>query len=214
MPHVALGLLTVLAVGAIVLSLTQAPPVADTLLHTAAGATDQASSVAVGESIAQVVDGRTNVLDSIEVRLEPPGRLEYRQGPEEELVVAGRVYVSDNEGRTWYADTAAHTSVPAVTSQLLSPLRLLRHVTGARTSNGQTAFSFTTTSTRLIEALHLNLPTAGPTPVPVAVTVQGEFVTGFVAHLSVSGDHFVLTERYSHVDRLPTLVAPAVSPTP
>lgn len=212
MPHLALAVFTVLVVGAIVLSLTQAPPVARTQLRSAAANTAGASSVALRESISQVVGSHRTVLASVDERLQPPNRIEALQSTDDTLVIGPKVYVSPNSGKTWYRDAAAKVNIPHALALAQAPLQLLQTATAVTSSAGQTRYTFRTSPARVVSDLHLNLPSSpGAGAVLVTATVSGEFVTSFSADLTVSGQHLVIEEQYRRIDSLPTLVAPVVT---
>lgn len=215
MPYVALAVLTLFSVGALVGSLLQAPPLAGTLLHAAAGNTAGASSLRIVESIGQVQSGRLVTLDSQTEILQPPDRIEASQRSQLELAIGTNVYISTDGGRTWSADTTVHPNVAQDIAAVLAPLSLFRTATQVRMSHGQTRFTFSEPAPALVGALHLNLP--GPqarSTVPVTVDVRGEFVTSWSTVLALGGQRYVLTEQYTGLNNVPMLVAPSLSPAP
>lgn len=214
-PHVALAILTLGCAGALVGSLLQAPPVAGTLLRAAAGNTAGASSLRVHESIAEVEGTRLVTLDSVSEVAEPPDRIEATEQAVEELVIGSGTYVSTNRGRTWFADTSVHVDVAQAMAAVLAPLQLFRNATGVHAGAGQTRFAFRVPAPQLVATLHLSLPAASSVrSVPVVVHVRGEFVRSWSTQLTVSGNHYVLTESYAGLDHEPLLVVPPLSPAP
>lgn len=212
-PHLVLAVLTILSLGALAWSVAAAPPIARSLLHQGAGNTAAVSSVQVDESISQVSGGHVAVLDSIRLLLERPDRVEQVQQSNHTLVIGSKVYLSPDGGKTWSLDTqAGRVDVSQVFDRVLAPMQLLQSASTVRETAGQTRFTLDVPLSALENAMHLGLPASGaPTTVPVTVTVQGEFVTGFAAELTESGQQLLVQERYTHLDRLPALVAPAVT---
>jgi hypothetical protein len=213
-PHVAMATLTLLSVGAIVLSLVQAPPIGDTLLHTAAANAAGVPTVEVHEAIDQVVGGVSRPVDAVSEELDLPHGLELAQGSVLERLVDGHAYVSVDGGRTWYEDAAAHVDLASVATALRRPLEFLRRARRVVASSGEERFSFTTTGSRLIRALHLGIgarPDAGP--VPVTATVAGEFVTSMTAQFSVRSQRYVFSISYGQFGTAPALAVPPVTGT-
>ncbi|MDA8071478.1 MAG: hypothetical protein M0Z82_07710 [Actinomycetota bacterium] len=211
-PHLALGTLTVLAVGAIVLSLVQSTPIAPRQLKLAAANTLAVKSVSLDETIGQVVNGRLANLRTEVERYEAPGRLEAISGSEAELVIGGRLYVTTDGGRTWRLVNRAVDSARGV-SLLMAPLRLLERGTHVVASRGQQQFSFSVPVGELVHTLGLGVSSPGTSPparVTAVVTTSGEFVSTVTSNFDVNGAHYQLTDHYSDFDRLPALVAPAV----
>lgn len=212
-PHLALGTLTVLAVGAIVLSLVQSTPIAPRQLKLAAADTLAVTSVSLEETIGQVVDGHVTDLRSEEERYEAPGRLEAISGSEAELVIGGRLYATTDGGRTWRIVDEAVDTARGI-SLLVAPLRLLQHATDVVASDGQQRFSFTVSVARLVHILDLGVPapsSSARAQITAVVTTSGEFVSTVTSEFDVDGARYELTDHYSDFDKLPGLVAPVVS---
>lgn len=211
-PHVAMAILTLLAVGAIVLSLEQAPPVADTLLHAAAANTAGVPRVLVDEQIDQVVGTTVRPIDEVSEELDAPTGIEVRQSDVIERLIGTAAYVSANGGATWYRDAAAHVDLGQVAVALHRPLTLLEQARHVVAHAGQTRFTFTTTGAHLVRVLHLALrvpPDAGP--VPVTATVSGEFVTAITARFAVSGVTYIFRSGYRDFDAVAPLTVPPVA---
>lgn len=212
-PHLALGTLTVLAVGAIVLSLVQSTPIAPRQLKLAAADTLAVKSVALEETIGQVVNGHVTDLRSEEERYEAPGRLEAISGSEAELVVGGRLYATTDGGRTWRIVDET-VDIARGVSLLMAPLRLLQHGTDVVASHGQQQFSFTVSVARLVHILDLGVSaprSSARAQITAMVTTSGEFVSTVTSDFDVDGASYRLTDHYSEIDKLPALVAPVVS---
>jgi hypothetical protein len=211
-PHVAMAILTVLAVGAIVLSLEQAPPVADTLLHAAAANTAGVPRVLVDEQIDQVVGATARPIDQVTEELDSPTGIEVQQCDVVERLIGTAAYVSANGGATWYRDASAHVDLGQVTVALHRPLTLLEGARHVVAHAGQTRFTFVTTGEHLVRVLHLALqvpPDAGP--VPVTVSVSGEFVTAMTARFAVRGETYVFRSSYRDFDAVAPLTVPPVA---
>jgi len=212
LPHLALGTLTVLSVGAIVLGLAQAPPIGDTLLHTAAANAAAVPAVAVHEQIGQVVGTTTRTIDAVDEELDLPRGVELAQGSVLERLVDGHAYVSVNGGERWYEDAAAHIDLASVATALRRPLALLRQANGVTANGAQQRFTFTTTAAHLIRVLHLGIGAApDPGPVPVTATLAGEYVTGMTARFSVRSQQYVFRIAYRHFGSVAPLTVPPVA---
>lgn len=212
-PHLVLAVLTVLSLGAVAWSVTAAPPVARTLLRQGAGNTAAASSLQVDESISQVSHGHAALLDAIQLRMERPDRVEQVSQSTQTLVLGRKVYVSPDAGKNWYLDSgAAPVNFALVFGRALQPMRLLQSVPTVHDSRGQTRFTMRVPLAALVNAMHLGLPVSAAAPaVPVTVSVVGEFVTSLTARVTEGAARLIVQVRYSHLDRLPVLVAPLVT---
>lgn len=211
MPHLALGTLTLLAVGAVVLSLVQSAPVAGRQLHLAAADTVAVGNLSIDESISQVTNGHLTVLRTEKEEYEAPGSLEAAAGNESELLVGGRVYASTDSGRTWTV-LSPHASAAKGVSLILAPLRMVEQATGVVGAPGQQSYRFTIPTTRLVRQLDLGVSALGsPARAAVVVSVSGDFVTEVHSSFTVDGQSYVLVDRYGSFDRLPPLVAPPVT---
>lgn len=211
MPHLALGTLTVLAVGAIVLSLVQSKPVAGRQLHLAAADTVAVGNLSIHESIAQVVGGQLHVLRTESEEYEAPSSLEAFAGTQSEILVGGRVYASTNGGKSWTVLSNSANAAQGV-ALVLAPLRMAEQATGVVASAGQQRYSFSIPTTRLARQLDLGVSAAGsPALATVEVSVSGEFVTAVRSHFTIDGASYVLVDSYSNFDRLPPLVAPPIT---
>ncbi len=211
MPHLALGTLSALSVGALVLSLVQSTPVAPRQVHLAAAGTAAASSFAIQETIQQVASGRVARQQTIVEKYQAPDRIEVTNSGVTERVIGTTGYASTDGGATWTKlaqPVDARQAVPV----LLAPLRFVERASNVKASSGQDRFTYVAPLGDFITSLHLAIGGSFPrTAVPMVVSVSGEFLTGMTAHFAFQGKQYVLRIGYSQIDTLPELVAPTVA---
>lgn len=210
-----LAVLTLLAVGALVLSLVTAPSEAESRLHQAAAATAGASGFTMAFSAVQG-SGSAERAVSADVDYQAPDRVAIAQSPTLggaiQLALGTRAWISTDGGTTWQRLRArvAGSSIGAQTAaEILAVPRALEGVTGVRAGRGG-VLSFTSADPKVVGPLSGQ---GGVLPAGirarVAVTVSARGIGVIEVLLSQPAGPATLAEyRFSAVGRGPVLVAP------
>jgi hypothetical protein len=216
-PHFLLALLTLLSVGAILFSLTQAPPVARTQLRTAASNTAGLSSfrLAFTETLAPLrapVSSAPRRSEAI-VIYQAPDRVQDTVVGQSitGLVIGPRHYRRAGKGAWQYLGQSVSASGAQVAQELVLPLQLVAGATGV-TRKGSGTFSFTPSNQQLLLATLFGgqVSSLAPTGATYRATVHGEYLS--VLQIAVVGTTARATVElaFSDLDHAPALEAPAL----
>jgi hypothetical protein len=215
-PHFLLALLTLLSVGAILFSLTKAPPVAQTQLREAAANTAAASSfrLAYIESAAALSAPAAKPASRSEavVVYQAPDRVEDTVAGRQTvtgLVIGFRHYRRVGSGPWQYLGTTASASGTQVADDIVLPLELVGEATGVE-KDGSGIYSFTPGNSRqlLITVFGAQLTSIAPTSVSYKATVAGEYLSVLQISLANSSQRVTADLVFGDVGRAPALEAP------
>jgi hypothetical protein len=209
----ALGILTLLTVGAIVLSLAIAPPNARQHLQIASRNTAAASSFLVRLRIDQAVPGATTstrATSRATVRYHAPDQLSLSEVSSGRVVrerVLGRtVYLSYDGGHSWQ-----RLQGQAVTNAFLAPLHALSKLNDVE-QHGDVYV--VTNATSLARAFGINVGGVGQVHATVRATIQGEFLRVLQVNFRSSRAGAArYTQGFALVDQVPTIKAPPAGST-
>lgn len=215
-PHFLLALLTVLSVGAILFSLTQAPPVARSQLRAAAANTAGLSSfrLAYTETLAPLsapASGPPRRSEAVVIYQAPDRVQDTVLGQSiTGLVIGPRHYRRVGSGAWQYLGQSVSASGAQVAEELVLPLQIVAGATGV-TGRGSGTYSFTPANEQLLLATLFGgqLSSLAPSGATYLATVRGEYLS--TLHIAVVGATARATVdlAFSDLDRAPALEAPA-----
>jgi hypothetical protein len=217
-PHVLLGVLTLLSLGAIVLSLDTSPPNAQEQLRTAAANTAGATSFVLTDtesagpppsahSSAGLSQERAVIVyqapDRVEEIASAAGRVESA------LVVGTQRFEGAGAGK-WYRlppSTGSPSAGQEAASEVLFPLQSLSSATAAVLHEG--GFRFVAGQPELLLTRLLGEVPPGSTS--FVATVSGEFVRSEQVTVTSSAERITVDLELSEVGRAPALEVPPAS---
>ncbi len=202
--YLSLGVLTVLGVGAIILSLVTAPPNADQHLQIASRNTAAATSFQVRLRIAQKSQGATGSSTNVStatVQYHAPDQLslhEVTMGREVTERALGRtVFISFDGGHSWERQNESGSASNAVVMAFLKPLQAASTVTGVEQHGG--VYRYVSSAPALATAFGIPTSTAVHLSAVVHATIKGEFLQIFdVTFADVHANSARYTQGFLH----------------
>ncbi|HLX87222.1 MAG TPA: hypothetical protein VKR22_02000 [Acidimicrobiales bacterium] len=222
-PHLVLGILTALSLGAIVLSVDFAPADAPQQLQVAAANTLAAGSFVLHESFSlrptsATAPGSPARRETVEVVYQSPDKVEEKISLDNKsgtLLILGTARYARSQSGPWLALGPQDHTVPTGTvaaAEVVQPIRAL--LPASRVAAHGERYSFDPVNRALLlDELLGAAANNSPTP-PVTTfeaTVAGEFLTGFTMTAGVLGQDVVVSFRFGSFDHAPALVAPPVA---
>lgn len=213
-----LGVLIALAVGAIILSLVTAPPIADSHLRTAAGNTAAAKSFRIDLSVSSGAVGAapssTQRVSAVILYQAPNRTLTVERASTTEtvtqLVVGGRAWLSEDGGSTWRRLPVPATIGAADARTFVRPLQALQNVSGVRQSGD--IYTLLTLDRGLPNAYGVG-EGASVVLSSLRATISGEFMRTIDVAFRAPGSTETarVVEVFSLVDKVADIVPPAAS---
>jgi hypothetical protein len=208
-------------VGAIVLSLAIAPPLADQNLQIASRNTAAASSFEVRYSLAAsspTSSGRTS--PAVRVAYRAPDEMIVHQpattgGTVTTLLIGGDVWASSDGGHQWQKintgqfGAATLTAVRNERNLFVRPLLCLTTATGV-TQRGA-VYVFTPTDRCFAKAIGVPANQLAAARVVVRATIEGEFLHVLNVTVHLPTGNVTLSQVFSHVDQVPPITPPPPS---
>ena len=218
-PHLVLAILTVLALGAVWLSLVTAPDDAQQAVQVAARNTAAASSLVLSDTVAVVSsqNPRSEVpQQTVHVVYRAPDKVletATLRGRSLQLLVLGDARYERSGNGPWLSLGPQDNAVPvgtAAAAGVLAPIQALTSVTRAVRQGSRYTFEPAQRGLVLDELLGAHGDQLTPAATSFEATVAGEFLSSFTLRARGPGSQVVVRLKIDSVDHAPTLVAPSV----
>lgn len=222
-PHITLGILTLLAVAALVLSLSTAPPNAEQQLRTAAANTAGASSfvltdVETAGPVPTKGAAASPTREQAVIVYQAPDRVQETvtaSGRTASVLVVGSHRYERSANGKWYdlgpsasGSTAGPSAGSVAAQDILFPLKSLSKATNVIVSREVYAF----VPDQPVLFLDRLIGTAVPaSETSYAATVEGEFLHEAEVVIRQSGEQVTVLLALSHIQDAPALAAPSAS---